>query len=65
MRRDTRPASWCSTTEARWTPGFTTWLLRLRTELGDNVAQMIVNEAEKMPESYPLIRRVTVLAEKL
>ena len=36
----------------------------LRTELGDNVAQMIVDEAEKLPEAYPLIRRVMVLAEK-
>lgn len=36
----------------------------LRTELGDDVAKMIVDEAEKMPEAYPLIRRVTVLAEK-
>lgn len=37
---------------------------RLRTELGDDVARMIVDEAEKMPEAYPLIRRVTILAEK-
>jgi ubiquinone/menaquinone biosynthesis C-methylase UbiE len=36
----------------------------LRTELGDDVAKMIVDEAEKMPEAYPLIRRVTIVAEK-
>lgn len=36
----------------------------LRTELGDNVAKMILDEAEKMPEAYPHIRRVTVLAGK-
>jgi SAM-dependent methyltransferase len=36
----------------------------LRTELGDDVAKMIVDEAEKMPAAYPLIRRVTILAEK-
>ena len=36
----------------------------LRTELGESVAGMLAAETEKMPEAYPLIRRVNVAARK-
>jgi SAM-dependent methyltransferase len=36
----------------------------LITELGEPVAAMLLAEAAKMPEAYPLIRRVNVLATK-
>jgi hypothetical protein len=32
--------------------------------LGEEVASMLLAEAEKMPDAYPLIRRVNVLAMK-
>jgi SAM-dependent methyltransferase len=36
----------------------------LRAELGESVASMLAAEAAKMPEAYPLIRRVNVAARK-
>lgn len=36
----------------------------LRAELGESVAAMLATEAAKMPEAYPLIRRVNVAARK-
>jgi SAM-dependent methyltransferase len=36
----------------------------LRAELGDTVATMLASEAAKMPDAYPLIRRVNVVARK-
>ena len=37
---------------------------RLSVELGSTVATMLVTEAAKMPEAYPLIRRVNVVARR-
>ena len=37
---------------------------RLREEVGDPVATMLLSEAEKMPCAYPYIRRVNVVARK-
>jgi hypothetical protein len=37
---------------------------RLRAELGETVARMLAVEAERMPEVYPLIRRVMIVASK-
>lgn len=37
---------------------------RLREEVGDPVATMLLSEAEKMPGAYPYIRRVNVVARK-
>jgi len=39
-------------------------VVRLRAELGEDVASMLLAEAEKMPDAYPLIKRVNVLAMK-
>jgi SAM-dependent methyltransferase len=40
-------------------------VVRLRAELGDTVASGLATEAEKMPEAYPLIRRVNIVGRKL
>ena len=37
---------------------------RLREEVGDSVATLLLSEAEKMPGAYPYIRRVNVVARK-
>ena len=36
----------------------------LRAELGESAATMLANEAARMPEAYPLIRRVNIVATK-
>jgi hypothetical protein len=38
--------------------------LRLREEVGDPVATILVSEAETMPGAYPYLRRVNVVARK-
>ncbi len=37
---------------------------RLNAELGSTVATMLATEATKMPEAYPLIRRVNIVARR-
>ena len=37
---------------------------RLREEVGDSVATLLLSEAEKMPGAYPYIRRVNIVARK-
>jgi SAM-dependent methyltransferase len=37
---------------------------RLREEVGDSVATMLLSEAEKMPGAYPYLRRVNIVARK-
>jgi hypothetical protein len=37
---------------------------RLNAELGSTVAAMLATEAAKMPEAYPLIRRVNIVARR-
>jgi SAM-dependent methyltransferase len=37
---------------------------RLEAELGRSVATMLVTEAAKMPDAYPLIRRVNIVARR-
>jgi len=37
---------------------------RLRMELGETVASMLASEADSMPQVYPLIRRLNIVARK-
>jgi hypothetical protein len=37
---------------------------RLRPQLGETVASMLASEANSMPQVYPLIRRLNIVARK-